>query len=164
MPRTRDISSDEYRGLAELRFLIRSFLAFSETAAREAGVEPQQHQLLLVLKGLRPPERPIIRTVAERLLIHHNSAVELVRRSAERGLVERLAGEHDRREVSLRITARGERVLRHLTLAHRREFESAAPKLLSALDALLDGGGRGGLRNGAATRRPTPRNRTHTEQ
>jgi DNA-binding MarR family transcriptional regulator len=160
MPRARDISSDEYRGLAELRFLLRSFLAFSEASAREAGVEPQQHQLLLVLKGLRPAQRPIIRTVAERLLIHHNSAVELVRRSAERGLVERLTGDPDRREVWLRITPRGEHVLRHLTLAHRREFESAAPLLVSALEALLD---RGGAAKAAMPGR-TSRNRTKTKQ
>lgn len=140
MPRARHISSAEYRGLAELRFLIRSFLAFSEASARDAGVEPQQHQLLLVLKGLMPPYRPIIRTVAERLLIHHNSAVELVRRSVERGLIARVTGEQDRREVSLRITARGERILRQLTLTHRRELESAAPLLLSALETLLENG------------------------
>jgi DNA-binding MarR family transcriptional regulator len=160
MDRVRDISVGEYRGLAELRFLLRSFLAFSEAAAREAGIEPQQHQLLLVLKALQPPERPIIRTVAERLLIQHNSAVELVRRSAERGLVERLAGGEDRREVLLRITPRGQRVLRHLSLAHRREFKSAAPRLLGALEALLGTP----KTNGTATARFTPRSRTKTKR
>lgn len=140
MPDTRDIRPDDYRALAELRFLIRRFLAFSETSAREADVEPQQHQLLLVLKALRPPDRPTIRAAAERLLIQHNSAVELVSRSVDRGLIERRPGEHDRREVLLHITPRGQRVLRRLTLAHRRELESAAPALLGALDALLRGG------------------------
>jgi DNA-binding MarR family transcriptional regulator len=142
MPSARDIRPDDYAALAELRFLIRRFLAFSEASAREAEVEPQQHQLLLVLKGLRPPDRPTIRTAAERLLIQHNSAVELVSRSVERGLIERRAGEDDRREVLLHITRRGERVLRDLTLAHRRELESAAPLLLSALEALLGHGRR----------------------
>jgi DNA-binding MarR family transcriptional regulator len=160
MPRTRDISSDDYRGLADLRFLLRRFLAFSESSAREAGVEPQQHQLLLVLKGLRPPERPIIRTVAERLLIQHNSAVELVSRSVDRGLIARRTDGPDRREVSLEITTQGKRVLRHLTLAHRRELESAAPLLLSALEALL-GGGRA---KGAPKPRLSPGTKTSTNR
>ncbi|HEY8038677.1 MAG TPA: hypothetical protein VIF15_02745, partial [Polyangiaceae bacterium] len=96
-----------------------------------------QHQLMLVLKALRPPDRPTIRAVADRLLIQHNSAVELARRSVESGLVERRTGEVDRREASLHVTPRGERVLRRLTLAHRSELRSAAPALLSALEGLL---------------------------
>jgi DNA-binding MarR family transcriptional regulator len=137
MADSRTIHADEYAALAELRFLIRRFLAFSEAASREAGLEPQQHQLLLVLKGLRPPMRPTIRTVAERLLIQHNSAVELVGRSVERGLVKRFPAEHDRREVALQITLRGERILRRLTLAHRAELRTSAPRLVEALEGML---------------------------
>jgi DNA-binding MarR family transcriptional regulator len=160
MPDARNIRPDDYLALAELRFVIRRFLAFSEAAARAAEIDPQQHQLLLVLKGLRPPERPTIRTTAERLLIQHNSAVELVGRMVERGLVERRTGDRDRREVSLKITARGERVLRRLTLAHRRELKSAAPLLLGALEALL-GGDRTERASGV---RLEPKTRTNTKR
>jgi DNA-binding MarR family transcriptional regulator len=137
---TGDLRDGEYRALADLRFELRRFLAFSEAAAREAGIEPQQHQLLLVLKALDRDIRPTVRAVAERLLIQHNSAVELVKRCAERGFVERRAGEEDRREVSLHLTPAGERVLRRLSLAHRSELRSAAPSLAKALEELLDGG------------------------
>src|SRR5579872_5590437 len=109
MPTARRVRIDEYRALAEFRYRIRRFLNFSEDQARAVDIEPQQHQLLLVLKALRPPERPTIRTVAERLQIQHNSAVELAQRSVERGLVERRTSEHDRREASLRVTRRGEK-------------------------------------------------------
>jgi DNA-binding MarR family transcriptional regulator len=132
-----DLGIGQYRALAEVRYQIRRFLNFSEDAVRSVGVEPQQHQLLLVLKALAPDHRPNIRTVAERLQIQHNSAVELVRRTVERGLVERRTSEEDRREASLALTALGERVLRRLSLAHRSELRSAAPGLLSALQALL---------------------------
>ena len=131
------IRVDEYRALAELRYQIRRFLNFSEAQARAAHVEPQQHQLLLVLTALRPNEKPNIRAVAERLQIQHNSAVELVKRSVERKLVERRTDPHDRREASLRVTPRGRRVLRRLSLAHRRELRSVAPVLLSELQALV---------------------------
>jgi len=144
MPHARDLGAAQYQALADLRYQIRRFLAFSEAAARIAEVEPQQHQLLLVLKALRPEERPTIGVVAERLLIKHNSAVELVKRSVEQGLVERRTAAEDRREASLRITPAGERLLRRLSLAHRRELRSAAPALLTALEALV------------SKRRPTP--------
>jgi DNA-binding MarR family transcriptional regulator len=131
------IRADEYRALAELRYQIRRFLNFSEEEARAAHLEPQQHQLLLILTALRPPQKPTIRTVAERLQIQHNSAVELVKRSVERDLVERRTATHDRREASLRVTARGRRILRRLSVAHRRELRSVAPVLVRALGSLV---------------------------
>jgi DNA-binding MarR family transcriptional regulator len=137
MSKPTDLDADQYRALAELRYQIRRFLAFSESAVRAAGVEPQQHQLLLLLNSLTPGQKPNIRTVAQRLLIHHNSAVELVRRSVERGLVERRTSNEDRREASLQLTSLGRRVLRRLSLSHRSELRSAAPSLLAALQALL---------------------------
>jgi DNA-binding MarR family transcriptional regulator len=131
------VQSNEYFALAELRYQIRRFLNFSEAEARAANVEPQQHQLLLVLTSLRPPQKPTIRTVAERLQIQHHSAVELVKRSVARDLVERRTAVNDRREASLRVTARGRRVLRKLSVAHRRELRSVAPVLLRALASLV---------------------------
>lgn len=133
----RDLRVAEYRALADLRHQIRRFLNFSEGAARAAGVEPQQHQLLLALKAMMP-ERPTIRTIAERLQIQQNSAAELVKRSVERGLVKRTQGTEDRREASVGLTPAGERVLRGLSLAHRAELRSAAPTLLRAVNALVD--------------------------
>ena len=137
MPKAPPITAREYRALSELRYAIRRFLEFSEGAARTADVEPQQHQLLLALKGLPEDQRPTVGAVAERLRLQHNSAVELAKRSIERGLVERLESESDRREVLLRITRKGEGVLRRLSLAHRAELRSAAPALTKALEALV---------------------------
>ena len=151
MQSTRDLSTAHYRALAELRFQIRQFLAFSEAAARAAEIEPQQHQLLLVLKALLPDEKPTVRIVAERLQIRHNSAVDLVRRSVERGLVERRTGKTDRREACLRITPAGQRLLRRLSVAHRSELRSAAPSLVDALNALV----------GSAAKKKPLRAKTH---
>ena len=138
MPVRPDVSAREYRALAELRYVIRRFLNFSERAARDAKIEPQQHQLLLALKGLPPDRRPTVRALAERLQLRHNSAVELAQRSIDRGLVERRSSDADRREVLLRVTPQGERVLRGLTVAHRAELRSAAPLLLGALETLVE--------------------------
>jgi DNA-binding MarR family transcriptional regulator len=132
------ISTREYRALAELRYVIRRFLNFSEAAARAARIEPQQHQLLLALKGMPTKSRPTVGAVAERLQLHHNSAVELAQRAIERGFVERRSSQADRREVLLHITARGEGLLRQLSLAHRTEMRSAGPILARALKELVD--------------------------
>jgi DNA-binding MarR family transcriptional regulator len=133
----RPVSPTEYRALAEVRYRLRRFVNFSEERARAAGVEPQQHQLLLAIRGLPESLVPTIRTVAERLQIHHNSAVELVERTARRGLVVKRTGASDRRQVLLEVTARGRAVLEKLAVAHRTELASMAPDLLDALSALV---------------------------
>lgn len=137
MSESSSITLREYQALAQLRYLIRRFLAFSAEAAKTCDVEPQQHQLLLALKGLPPKRRPTIGVAAERLQLRHHSAVELVNRSIARGLVERSGSEEDHREVLLHITPYGERLLRRLSLAHRSELSSAAPELVEAVAEIV---------------------------
>jgi DNA-binding MarR family transcriptional regulator len=133
----KNISQRDYESLAEFRHRIRRFLRFSERAARESGLEPRQHQLLLALKGLPPNVRPKIAEIAERLQIQHHSAVELVNRLEVSGFVRRERGSQDRREVLLQLTPKGEKVLRELSLYHRSELRSQGPALLEALQQLV---------------------------
>lgn len=127
----------EYRSLAELRFRLRRFLAFSETEAKAAGLEPQQHQLLLVLRGLEPTQPATIGVIAERLVVRHNTAVELVDRLVRRGLVSRSRSKVDRRTAHVRITPRGTRVLRKLSVAHREELRRSGRELIDVLEGIL---------------------------
>jgi DNA-binding MarR family transcriptional regulator len=127
----------DYQTLAEFRCQIRRFLAFSEQAARARGLDAQQHQLLLALKGLPAGTPPTIGALAERLLIRHHSAVGLVDRLDDKGLVARGTDAADRRRVRVRITRRGEAVLRQLTAVHEEELSSAGPLLLRTLRTLL---------------------------
>jgi Transcriptional regulators len=137
-----DLSLSEYRALAEFRHQIRRFLQFSAEAARAHGLEPQQHQLLLSLKGLPEDGRPTIRELAERLQIQHHSAVELVDRLAERGAISRAHTGADRREVQLRLTRKGSTMLRRLSLAHHTELEKTGPVLVKALTTAIRRGKR----------------------
>jgi DNA-binding MarR family transcriptional regulator len=132
-----DISLSSYRALAEFRHQIRLFLHFSEEAARLAGIEPQQHQLLLAIKGIPIGTQPTIGRIAERLQIRHHSAVELVNRLTEHGAVARETNPGDAREVRLRLTRAGERLLRKLSIAHHNELGQAGPALRDALNAVL---------------------------
>jgi DNA-binding MarR family transcriptional regulator len=126
-----------YRALAEFRYQIRRFLRFSEETARAAGLEPQQYQLMLALKGMPDESRHRIGEVAERLQIQHHSTVELVDRLARRGLIKRRRSESDRREVLLDLTARGEKLLEELALHHRSELRELGPDLVSALKKVV---------------------------
>jgi DNA-binding MarR family transcriptional regulator len=126
-----------YKALAEFRYQIRRFLRFSEETARSAGLEPQQYQLMLALKGLPDDSRHRIGEVAERLQIQHHSTVELVDRLARRGLIKRRRGESDRREVLLELTPRGDKLLQELALHHRSELREVGPDLVAALKRVV---------------------------
>ena len=134
-----DLSPAAYRALGEFRYQIRRFLHFSEEAAKGEGLEPQQHQMLLAIRALDPNQGPTIGQLAEHLFIRHHSAVGLVDRLVERGLVRRLrAREGDRRQVSVQLTREGEGKLKRLTHVHRTDLLTADPGLVRSLQALLE--------------------------
>lgn len=133
-----DINLSEYQALAEFRYQLRCFLRFSEQSARAVGLEPQQHQLLLALKGLPEGRVATVGELAERLQIQHHSMVELINRMVDRNLLERSRGESDQRKVIINLTPYGEEVLRKLSLLHRTELRSSGPALVSVLHALID--------------------------
>ena len=118
--------------LAEFRFELRKFLHFSEEAAIAAGLQPQQHQLLLQVAGAKENTPVTIAYAAKRLKLRHNSVVELVNRSVREGLLLRAQDAGDLRQVLLQITPKGWKVLKKLSIDHARELNILAPRL--ALD------------------------------
>ena len=122
--------------LAEFRYRLRTFVQFSEQAAHAAGLQPQQHQLLLQIAGAPAGAVPTIAYAAERLGLRHNSVVELANRSVEEGLLERTSDEADARRVLLRVTPRGTRLLHKLATHHRSELEVMGPALIEALNRI----------------------------
>jgi DNA-binding MarR family transcriptional regulator len=120
--------------LAEFRFELRRFLHFSELAALEAGLQPQQHQLLLQIAGAPVGTVVTIAYAAERLGLKHNSAVELVDRSEREGLLERKTDSGDRRRAILRMTRKGKQLLGRLAGDHARELNELAPRLAKTLE------------------------------
>ena len=132
-----DMTMAEYQALGEFRYQIRRFLHFSEQMARGAGLEPQQHQLLLAVKSLPANPGVTVSMLAERLQIQHHSAVELINRAADRDLVARRRGEVDRRQVFVRLTDTGEAILHDLSRQTRDELRSTGPELIHALTTLV---------------------------
>ena len=121
------------RNLADFRFALREFLHFSECAALEAGLHPQQHQLLLQVAGAPDGMAVTIAYAAERLGLKHNSTVELVNRSEREGLLSRVEDTGDRRRAILRVTRKGNQVLGKLSNEHARELNELAPRLAESL-------------------------------
>ncbi|MGX5827516.1 MarR family winged helix-turn-helix transcriptional regulator [Mesorhizobium sp. 43Arga] len=124
----------DYQRLSEFRYLIRRFLEFSQLQAEDAGLTPRQHQALLAIKGY-PGGGPVtVGDLAERLRIRHHSAVELVNRLSEAGLVTRDQDKDDHRRVLLRLTERADDCLAELSAAHLDELSRIEPMLRRLLD------------------------------
>jgi DNA-binding MarR family transcriptional regulator len=132
-----DPSLAHYRGLAEFRYQIRRFVSFSERAARAAGLEPPEHQLMLAIHGLPPAKRPNQATLAERMCIDIDACQALADGLVERGLLRWSANAADRREKLLAVTEAGQTILRGLTRLHRNQVLAVGPTFVHALGAIL---------------------------
>ncbi|MBA2393829.1 MAG: MarR family transcriptional regulator [Ktedonobacteraceae bacterium] len=131
------ISPADYQAMAEFRYQIRRILRFSEEAAYATDLEPQQHQLLLAIKGLPKGRKAAVGEIAERLQIRHHSTVELIDRLVKRGLVERHRDDEDQRRVIVSLTPHGEEILAILSRQMLTELRSTASAFVQSLNALL---------------------------
>jgi DNA-binding MarR family transcriptional regulator len=131
------ISPAEYQALAEFRYQLAAFLRRRRNAAQEAGIEPQQYELLLAVKGLAPDKKPTIKQIAEQLRLQHHSTVELTTRLVKRGLVRRERSKEDRRSVLLSVTREGQRAMDEVVQYSLDQLREEAPGLLKTLARLL---------------------------
>jgi DNA-binding MarR family transcriptional regulator len=123
--RPADLGPAEYRTLAAFRYTLRRFLAFSDVAASAVGLTQQQYQALLVMKSRHGMLS--ISELATQLLVKHHSAVGLVDRLEQQGLVRREPSKSDRRKVVVHLTAQGTRVFEKLAATHRAELRRIGP-------------------------------------
>jgi DNA-binding MarR family transcriptional regulator len=136
----KEISTAEYRALAELRYLIRKFIREGDAVARSSGLEPQQYLLLLAIRGLPEDEEATIRALADRLALKHHSAVELIDRLEAHGYVRRSRSRDDRRRVFVSLLPRGEKLLEQVAQHRISELRSSGTALVNAIGALLENG------------------------
>lgn len=137
---SKKITSAEFQALAELRYRLRLFLKQGDAEARAAGLEPQQYLMLLAIRGLAPDNPAKIQTLADRLALKHHSAVELVDRLENRGLVRRTRSRTDRRQVLVSLLPRGQKVLERVVQQRISELRSSGRQLVRAITALLRDG------------------------
>jgi DNA-binding MarR family transcriptional regulator len=123
------LTKADYEALAAYRHAMRSFAAFSEQAARAAGLTPQQHQALLAVKGAPGRSSLTVGEIATALMIRPHSAAELVDRLAQLDLACRAADPADHRRVQVQLTLKAEALLHDLSRAHLRELREIRPTL-----------------------------------
>lgn len=133
MPESSTITKAEYEVLAEFRYTLRWFMSFSEKAAKEMGITPQQHQALLAIKGFPGRDQITIGELSQRLQIKHHSTVGLVNRLEAEKLITRSPAGNDRRKVFISLTRHGLAVLGRLSQIHREELQRLTPQLRQLL-------------------------------
>ena len=131
------LSDADYEDLLALRTGLRRFLRWSEQQAEAVGLTPAQHQLLLAVRGHTDRRGPTVGEVADYLMLRHHSAVGLVDRAEEAGLVIRARDLDDHRVVRLQLTAAGNKRLEALSELHRDELQRLTLRLPSAWRGLL---------------------------
>jgi DNA-binding MarR family transcriptional regulator len=136
----KEITTAEYRALAELRYRIRRFVQEGDAVARAAGLEPQQYLLLLAIRGIPEGEAPTIRILAERLALKHQSTVELVDRLEAHGYIRRTRSRDDRRRVLVSLLPRGKLLLDEVAQQRISELRSSGTAFVNAISALLETG------------------------
>jgi DNA-binding MarR family transcriptional regulator len=134
----RKLTSEDYERLAEFRYGLRRFLHWSEQQARQVGITPTQHQLLLAIRSSRDPRGATVGEVAEVLIIRHHSAVGLIDRAQEAGLITRERDPDTQSIVHLKLTEMGALALSALSEAHLRELSQLAPTMRALLEALSE--------------------------
>lgn len=130
----RKFPKKSYEALADFRYALRCFLAFSEQAAGKASLTPQQYQALLAIKGAGDRKALGIGDIAERLLIRHHTAVELVNRLEKNGFVTRTKDKEDARRVTVALSLKAEHTMDGLAAAHLQELKGIRPVLEQLLD------------------------------
>lgn len=128
-----ELTDNDYAALADFRFSLRQFQAFSEREAAQCGLTPQQHQALLAIRAA-PRGRATVGYVAERLILKPHSATGLIDRLEALGLVRRRLSEQDRRQALLELTEQAHGTLTTLSAAHRQEIGRLRPLLMELLE------------------------------
>lgn len=142
------LSRREFQGLAAFRLKLRQFLAFSEQASARVGLTQQQYQALLAMHAHAGNEPLTITDLAAEMLIKHHSAVGMVNRLEQQGMVRRESSSADRRKVVIILTEQGARVFAKLVSVHWGELRRIAPDLERFFAHFARGGAAAGRANG----------------
>jgi DNA-binding MarR family transcriptional regulator len=120
------IEKQHLEALSDFRFRLRSFLRFSEDAARAEGITVLQYQLMLHTQGFAGREWATVSEIAERLQAQPHGVVALVSRCEEAGLVKRKPSSTDRRQVEVHLLAAGRKKLERLAVLHEDQVAQLA--------------------------------------
>lgn len=152
-----DVTAVTSAVLAASRLLVA--VSLRSLAAAEQRVTLPQFRLLVLLDGRG--ETNLV-TLADRLAVNSSTALRMVDRLASRGLVTRRVNPESRREVLLRLTDTGRRIVDEVTARRQEEIATIVARmpararsgLVRAMRSFAAAGGE--LPDGAAERDPVP--------
>jgi len=127
------LGDEDYRALGAFRQAMREFLAFSASGARAYGLTSQQHQALLAVRSHLGPQAISIGELAASLLVKNHSAVGLVGRLVERGLLARAQSSQDLRRVLLQLTPAGAEALEAISVRNLGQLDRTSEILAEVL-------------------------------
>ena len=128
---------EEYQALASFRYAMRKFLRFSKDfLEKQAHLTPEQYEALLALRTSSGKQGLLVGELSERLQVRHHTTVALTNKLVERGFVTKRRGRGDRRQVNVKLTARGETLLERLAAPHRQALCGHSPEIMAALEVL----------------------------
>jgi DNA-binding MarR family transcriptional regulator len=129
--RTRKVTAEEYRALAEFRFRLRQLFHACEQRCTAHGITSQQYALMLAIKGHETcPRQLTVTEAAQRLQMSPQAASLLIDRAERRGLTSKRLDGVDRRYVLLELTPLGKSILQQITVDNRNEVSEYAHQLL----------------------------------
>src|SRR5947209_18984036 len=135
VPPVTPLADEEYTKLLAFRTGLRQFLRWSEDQAATVGLTPAQHQLLLAIRGHPDSRGPSVGELADYLCTRHHSAVQLIDRTEQLGLIARNRSDSDdRRVVRITLTETARDKLTLLSTTHVEELR----QLATLVNALVD--------------------------
>ena len=118
------VTKTDLEELSEFRYRLRRFLRISEEIAHAEGVTALQYTLMLHTCAFPDRDWVIVSELADRLQASSHGTVALISRCEAAGLVTRVPGTHDRRQVEVHLTPSGEYRLLRLAALHKAEAQS----------------------------------------
>ena|SRR5438128_1613550 len=134
---TSPVPAKDYAALAAFRYALRKFLRFSkEFLATKAKLTPEQYEALLALKAFSTNNGLMVGELSERLQVKHHTAVSLTDKLVARKLVTKRRGRSDRRQVYVKLTGAGSKLLTWLAAVHREEIRVRSSEMIDSLKRL----------------------------
>ena len=127
----------DYEALAGFRYAMRKFLRFSKEALMQHGqITPEQYEIMIALRALGTGTGVSIIELSERLQVKHHTAVGLVAKLAQKGIVNTETDPEDRRKVRVTLTPEGNSLIERLAPMHLTYFRENAAEMIAALQRL----------------------------
>ena len=118
----KKFTSEYQKALINILYTSGQILSNNTRVLRPFNISQQQFNVLRILRGLHP-HTATVKLLTERMLDKMSNASRLVEKLKQKGLVERLTCEKDRRRVDISITEKGLKLVEEASLVIEKNIE-----------------------------------------